>query len=59
MNQNDQIVGVDILWNVGRYWSSPTAASIPLLPLPGHTHSKAYAINNAGIIVRNVLYPGR
>ena len=57
MNQNNQIVGFDNVWNVGRYWDSPTAASIPLMPLPGHTHSKAHEINNTGIIIGTSYIP--
>lgn len=51
MNQLNQIVGYDGIWNIGRFWSSATSATIPLLPLPGHTNSHAHAINSAGIIV--------
>ena len=51
INQQDAMVGYDEFVGRGLYWSSPTAVPIPLPPLPGHTHSRAHAINSAGIIV--------
>jgi hypothetical protein len=57
VNQLDGIVGTDEIGNVGLYWSSPSAEPVPLLPLAGHTHSQAYALNNTGIIVGTSFIP--
>ncbi len=58
INQNDAIVGHDELSGWGLYWSSPTVAAPKVLPpFPGHSDSRAYAINNAGIIVGVSLNP--
>jgi hypothetical protein len=51
VNDLDEIVGVDQDGTVGLYWSSPADVPTPLPPLAGHTHSRATAINNAGIII--------
>ena len=51
INQEDAMVGYDEFFGRGLYWSSPTAAPKSLPPLIGHTHSRAHAINTAGIIV--------
>lgn len=51
INQQDALVGFDELFGCGLYWSSPAAAPKLLPPLSGHTHSRAHAINNSGIIV--------
>jgi len=57
INQLDEIVGTDEIGNVGLYWSSPGAVAVPLWPLAGHTHSRAVALNDAGIIIGSSFIP--
>jgi len=57
VNQFNEIVGTDEIWNVGLYWGSPGAEPIPLFPLAGHTHSRAVALNNAGVIIGSSYIP--
>jgi hypothetical protein len=57
VNQLDEIVGTDEIASVGLYWSSPGADPVPLLPLTGHTHSRAVTLNNAGIVIGSSFIP--
>jgi hypothetical protein len=51
INNSDRIVGEDNALGLGLYWSSPLDSNpTPLNPLTDHTHSRAYCVNNAGII---------
>ena len=54
------MVGTDENLNRGLYWSSPSDLSpteLPPIVGLGHTHSRAYAINDAGIIVGASFLP--
>lgn len=57
LNQSNEIVGEDLLLGVGLYWSSPSTAPIVLPPLAIHTHSKARAINESGLIIGQSYTP--
>jgi len=53
-----ELVGTDETPNTGLYWSSPSdLAPTPLPPLGAHTHSRANAINDAGVIVGSSYIP--
>jgi hypothetical protein len=57
INELDEIVGFDEVEQVGLFWPSPSAEPVPLLPLPGHTHSRAARLNNAGIVIGSSFIP--
>ena len=57
INQLNALVGSDDVFGCGLYWSSPDSGPTPLLPLGVHTHSRAIAINDAGIIIGNSYIP--
>jgi hypothetical protein len=59
INQLNALVGSDDDLGCGLYWSSPIDPDpTPLLPLLGvHTHSRANAINDDGIIIGNSYIP--
>ncbi len=57
INQQDAIVGQDELVGCGLYWDAPNAVPIVLPPLPPDTHSKAWRVNDARIIIGESYNP--
>ena len=57
INQQDAIVGQDELVGCGLYWDAPNAVPIVLPPLPPYTHSKAWRVNDARIIIGESYNP--